>query len=323
MRTLIVPCAGSKNIDKIPIFLNRHPDGELLAIKSIIDIYPETYDRIIYVITDQIEKKYNVSSILKNENKGRYPIEISILEQDTLGPAMTVYQTIKNAKVSGEFAIRDSHAFLKLKENYYGNFIAGLDLTKYKRTIDNLKNKSFLILNEQKNALDIIEKHFCSDVVSVGLYGFKKTEDFLMAYEHLDDSDYPIEKKYVSHIISYLIGYKQRVFHAVDVSEYEDWSTEYSWSKIQKSHANCFLNLDEIFEDGSHLSDEIIFDLQKLSKSGVAFIGFTYKKCESEWSQYLRDNGINVINTICGCNYSRCNITACNAEVIRNMVLDL
>ena len=65
MKTLIVPCVGNRKINDIPLFLNKYPDGKLMAIKSIEGIYPEEYDRIIYVVLKDIEEKYNVTEILK------------------------------------------------------------------------------------------------------------------------------------------------------------------------------------------------------------------------------------------------------------------
>lgn len=323
MRTLIVPCAGSKTIGGLPIFLNRHPGGELLAFKCIKGIYPETYDRIIYVITEELEEKYNAGIVLKNENRWGFHIETCVLDKNTTGPAMTVYYAIKKANVVGEFAVRDSDAYLKLENNYQGNFIAGLDLTKYKKTIDNLRNKSFIILNEQNNVLDVVEKHFCSDIISVGLYGFKKPEDYLMAYEHLNDSDYPFGTIYVSHIISYLIGYSQKIFHSVEVSEYEDWSTEPSWSKIQKSYANCFLDLDELFKDKKILPNETLNNLRRLSNSKVAIIPYTYKTDAEEKVSYLKVNEIKIVDTICGCNFSQSDIIIKNSDDIRNLLLEI
>ena len=46
MKSLIVLCAGGRLINGLPIFLNRHPDGKLLAEKAIEGILAESYNRI-------------------------------------------------------------------------------------------------------------------------------------------------------------------------------------------------------------------------------------------------------------------------------------
>ena len=54
--------------------------------------------------------------------------------------------------------VKDVDNYLKIKNVPHGNFVAGLDLNTWERDVHNLRNKSFLILNEQGNLLDIIEK---------------------------------------------------------------------------------------------------------------------------------------------------------------------
>lgn len=97
--------------------------------------------------------------------------------------------------------------------------------------------------------MDIVEKKLRSDIISVGLYGFKNTKDFLIAYMHLSDKHYPIEKLYPSHIISYLIGYRRSVFKCSEICNYEDFSSDEAWAVLQKKYAVCFINLDTFLED--------------------------------------------------------------------------
>ena len=270
MRTLIVPCAGTRKIDNKPLFLSFHPDNKLLALKAIEGIYPENYDRIIFTVLKDVNEKFNACEIIKRENKGKHNIDFVVLDKQTNGPAETVYQTIKKAGIEGEFAVRDSHAFLSVKKDYVGNFVAGLDLTKYEKTIDNLRSKSFITVNEQGQILDVVEKHFCSDVISAGYYGFKSTEDFKNAYKHLCDPNYDIKKLYLSHVISYLIGYSQRVFHRAKVTVFEDWSTNTAWQNVQRQNSLCLLDLDSI-----EFNTENIEKLICLSKAGMTFIGYS------------------------------------------------
>lgn len=101
----------------------------------------------------------------------RYPIEIVTIENMTAGPAETVYIAIKKANVSGSVVVKDVDNYLKVENVPQGNFVAGLDLNTWERDIHNLRNKSFLILNEQGNLLDIIEKKVRSDVICLDLNG--------------------------------------------------------------------------------------------------------------------------------------------------------
>ena len=131
MRTLIVLCAGGRVINNLPVFLNRHPDGKILAEKAIEGIFAESYDEVIFTILKSINDKYQVEKILNAEISGHNNIRIYELDKPTSGPAESVYLTIKGANIEGEFAVRDSLNGITISNKITGNFVAGLDLTKY------------------------------------------------------------------------------------------------------------------------------------------------------------------------------------------------
>lgn len=307
MRTLIVPCAGSRMVDGVPLFLSKHPNGMLLAEKTIEGVFPQNYDRIIYTILDDIDKEYNASEKLYSIMEKKYPIEIVVLQEKTSGPAETIYKTLIEANVEGEFVIRDSHAYVEIREGQRGNFIAGLDLSQYEKTVENLRSKSFIVLNEQRQVLDVVEKRFCSDIISAGLYGFKKASDYKLAYERLRDTNYPIKKLYASHIISYLIGYCQRVFHAELITEFEDWSTVAAWQKVQRENATCFIDMDMVCGDDIGINRKVIDKMSAVSKKGIRFVGFSshYDLDTSELIMQLKSAGINIDVIVCRCTSSK------------------
>lgn len=270
MRTLIVPCAGSRMIDNLPLFLNTHPGNRLLALKTVDGVYPDHFDKIVFTLLKDVDEAYHAKEKILEANNNQYDISFVVLDKHTSGPAETVYQTIIKADIQGEFAIRDSHAYLEIDKDYSGNFVAGLDLTKYDNAIENLRSKSFISINEQGQILDIVEKHFCSDVISAGFYGFKSSDDYKKAYEHLCDPNYGIKKLYISHVISYLIGYSQRVFHRAKVVDFEDWSSSSAWQKVQKNNSLCFINIDTI-----EFTEMVLDKLRKMSNAGIMFIGYS------------------------------------------------
>lgn len=299
MRTLLVLCAGSRKVNHLPVFLNRHPDGKLLAEKAIEGIFSETYQKIVYVITMSIDQEYDArKKLLSGIDRD---IEVICLLKETNGPADTVFQAIKQAGISGEFAVRDCLNSIEIEKNVYGNFISGLDLTTYNQDVYKVRTKSFIVVNEQNQILDIIEKRFRSDVISVGLYGFKNTDDFLMAYEKLSDPSYPIKKLYISNIISFLIGYSQRIFHCVPVNKHEDWGSLETWNLLQREYAACIVDADSVV--GEVLSDssvEILADcILKAGKRHIQFIIITVGDiCSETVINSLQNHGINCIGVI-------------------------
>lgn len=324
MRTLIVPCAGSRNIAGVPLFLNRHPDGRLLVIKAIQEIFPENYDRIIVTVLKKDYEEFDVKGKIEEANAGKYPIEFVRLLEKTSGPAETIYKTIELADISGEFAVRDSHNYIALKEDITGNFLTGLNLTKYERPIENLRSKNFITLNEQGQVLDVVEKHFCADVISTGFYGFKSADDFCLAFQRLNDPDYSFAGIYISHIISYLIGYQQRIFRAEMVTEFEDWSTKTAWHRVQKFHATFFLDLDQLCGTDGCMSERTMQNLQKLSRQGAKFIGFTATiTAIDRLENYLREKQIAVLNIIGGCTHSPIRMLVGSETELNELLLEV
>lgn len=315
MHTLIVPCAGSRQIDSVPLFLQMYPDRQILALKAIEGIFPHQYDRIIFSILKQDDLRFNAREKILAANNGKYNVEFVVLDTPTNGPAETVYKTLIMGNVVGEFAVRDSHAYIKIEKYYSGNFCAGLDLTQYEKPIDNLRTKSFIKVNEQGHLLDVVEKHFYSDIISAGFYGFKSVDEYKKAYERLSDSNYGIKKLYISHIISYMIGYYQRVFYKLNVLQYEDWSTVSAWKKVQNRNSICFVDLDDI-----NLTEEIITKMQKLSKEGVSFIGFSC--LDVTLSDYdIKD--INMLTVIGNCPKTQIKSLASNIEDLDRLILEV
>lgn len=286
MRTLIIPCAGHHRINGRPVYMAQHPqDGELILQKAIEGVFPQTYDRILVVIPQTDIRRYHLNLLMNDNLRHDWPVELLGLTKTTDGPADTVYETLQQAQVKGEFAVKDAHSFVDLAEPAQGNMIAGLDLTDYPGTIENLRAKSFIVVNEQHQVLDVIEKRFRSDIISVGLYSFRYVEDYLLAYQHLKSPDYPIDKLYLSHVISYLIGYKNRIFQCCQVKSFEDWSTEKAWEDISKRYATYILDFDMLFMAGKS-QNSINRKLARLARFGAAGARFICMTAKTDFTDY-------------------------------------
>lgn len=300
MRTLIIPCGGRKLIDGKPLYLNRHPNGKLLIEWCMAGIYPESFDRILAVLPREDIESFSADQCILEELRDRYPIEIVELPEPTSGPADTVQYAMIKAKVSGAVVVKDVDNYVQVPhiQDNFGNFVAGLDLNHWERDIHNLRNKSFLILNEQGNLLDVIEKQFRSDVICLGLYGFKQAEDFLQAYRKLNAPGYPIDKLYLSHVISYLIGYYGKVFRYVAATEFENWSDERHWNGIQQDYGLYFIDLDQ------ELNARKLIALQH---RGASFVGFTVgNEIQSKQKRgVLEAEGIHFLSVVNGCPWSK------------------
>lgn len=298
MKNLIIPCAGDLNSNDIPKYISKHPDGKTVIEKCIDGIAFQEYDRIIIVVLEEHVKKYKVDEIIQKVLNKKYPFDLVIIPNKTNGPADTVYQAVEKAHVQGELHIKDSDNYLETQVISGLNFIAGLNLIEYKHDVHNLYKKSFLILNEQNQVLDIVEKKIRSDIICAGLYGFTSSKDFMFAYERLSGNEYPMQTLYVSHLISYLIGYSGKVFHYLPVDKFESWDGSKEWNDVQNAYATYFLNLDTVNVDEKNT----LSALKNLSRHGARFVGFTSAECkEYDYEEKLNQKGIRCMCVAYGC----------------------
>ncbi len=259
MKTLIVLCAGGSKVNDKPIYLNYHPDGQLIAKKALCGIFCESYDRVVFTILQEEAEKYQAESILIEAFNDK--IEIVKLPKLTEGPADSVYQTIKIADIKGAIAIRDSLGSMELHENLEGNFIVGLNLLTYNDSIQRIKSKGFIVANEQNIVLDFMEKRFCSDIVSAGLYGFKHSEEFVSSFIRLNDPAYNIPRISVGHVMEHLIGYRGKKFKLGFTDAFEDWGDQIAWIAMQRKRSTVFIDIDSFI--GGRKFDSINEDLLK------------------------------------------------------------
>ena len=306
MSTLIVPCLGRKIIDGLPQYLLRHPNGKILLERCMDGIYPGEYEKIFIAILESDIQDYGADKIIAQELGEKYQVEIVPFTEMTGGPADTVYAVLSRKNITGPIVIKDSDNYVMVPHGAEGNFVAGLDLNEWDRDVHNLRNKSFLILNEQKNLLDVIEKQIKSDVICLGLYGFRKAENFRQAYERLHDPSYPINKLYVSHIISYLIGYSGQVFRYISADAYENWGDDRLWQDMQRDYTLYFIDLDNILGEAGYLMDAHREKLCTLQKRGASFVGYTTHDAEYKTNalQVLENAGLCFLKVVYGCPHS-------------------
>lgn len=278
MKTLIVPCAGGRTIGNVPIYIKRHPNGKLFLEEALEGIDVHCFDRVVIALLKKDTDEFGSKRIIENTFCDRIKNLVIIeLEEETGGPAETVYEAIKQGNVTGQIVIKDSICKTNIPKHEYGNFIVGINLSRWDTDILNLRRKSYIILNEQNQILDIIEKQIRSEFISVGMYGFSSAQDYITAYDKLNDKNYPIKSLYVSHIISYQIGVLGKIFHYVGALTFEDWSSEKNWLGIQRKFATYFLDIDKLFFDENTVmnNDGKIEKLRVMAENGATLIGFT------------------------------------------------
>lgn len=309
MRNLIILCAGGRTVGEVPLYLCTHPSGRIIADIVLEGIFPETYDRIIYTVLQSDVDQFNADDIIRNRTSQGNRCEILPLKEKTDGPATTVCQTIEGMRIKGEVAVRDSLGKMRLKKPAYGSFIAGLDLLSFTDSVQRLKEKGFILVNEQNKVLDFFEKRLTSDVISTGFYGFDDADDYVEFYRKIENGGYGFSRLSVGHVISYMIGYGDSNFWCLKSDEFEDWGDLQAWYSIQRKYATVFVNLDKVnpgYDIGAFDRD-FIKNLEMASAKGLAFIFFysdeKYNKVD-ELKQFLEDNGVHYRGILCRGSFS-------------------
>jgi len=220
---IIVPAAGlsSRFPNMRPKYTLTDYSGKIMletAIKPFIGKY-----NITIGILKEHNEKYNIVDLLNHEFKNA--ISILVLDQQTTGPADTVYQIIKKAKINlnKEILIKDCDSFFD-HEYTKGNYIC---ISKFSdnNLIKTPAAKSYITTNEQGIVQNIVEKKIISDKFCVGGYKFESGELYCNAFEQLSKNN---EEIYVSNIIQYCL-FNDKIFIENNVSNYIDVGTAEEW----------------------------------------------------------------------------------------------
>ena len=220
---IIVPAAGlsSRFPNMRPKYTLTDYSGKLM-LESAIQPFIGKYNITIGILKEHNEK-YNIVDLLKHELKDY--ISIVVLDEQTTGPADTVYQIIKKAKIdlNHEILIKDCDSFFD-HEYVKGNYIC------ISRFIDNNlirtpAAKSYITANEQGIVQNIVEKKVISDKFCVGGYKFESAHLYCEAFEQLSKNN---EEIYVSNIIQYCL-FNEKLFIENVVSNYIDVGTAEEW----------------------------------------------------------------------------------------------
>ncbi len=244
MVCLIIPAAGrsTRFPDMRPKWLLTHPNGNPMVVEAIrgLDFRKIKSVKLVLLKEHVQQQKLKLdlfvntfSSVLSPWNPD---LEIIQLEESTQSQPETVVKAINLGRVEGPIFVKDS-------DNFFDCGISGVNsvCTADLNQIDlvNVRNKSFVQLNEFNSVSNIVEKKVISSLICVGGYSFAEASEFVQCFESLKNDN----KLYISHIIFKMI-LEGRVFSNTPVSGYVDWGTEKDWDLYKKQFATLFVDID-------------------------------------------------------------------------------
>lgn len=219
---IIIPCAGksSRYPGTRPKYLLTLFDGELMFEKAA-NPYINDHE-IHFIILKEHDQEYGSSQVFEKSYKNKKNIKVHILDNETSGPAETVYMITKDLPEDEPVFIKDCDSFFNAPIRF-DNHVCVADL-RNNLDVTKVAAKSFAVINDQDMITNIVEKSVASNFICVGGYGFKSAKIFNSAFNKLKDQSGEV---FVSHIIKELLDENpfeiQRVKNYIDVGTYEEF----------------------------------------------------------------------------------------------------
>jgi hypothetical protein len=242
-RTLLLPCAGksARYPGVRPKWMLTLPQGELALARAAASVPRDAYNRIVAAIRAEHEERYGAVALLKRVFGKN--IDVVVLDSDTQGPADTVAQMIRRARVAGAMAIKDADSFFDPAPLPDTGFVALSDV-RANPQMSNVGAKSFAVVNENGLVVEMIEKSLASNYVSVGLYGFADATAYLDTFAAVARANETSEI-FVSQVMNRAIAGGQ-VMSPLLVSNFIDVGTLPDWRRYVRARGSIVTDLDGV-----------------------------------------------------------------------------
>lgn len=220
---IVVPAAGlsTRFPNTKPKYLLYDYKGDLM-LKNALAPYLDKGHNITVGILKEHDDAYMAKAYI---NKEVPEAKVIVLSERTKGPADTVYQIIREAKLglSSDLFIKDCDSFFD-HEVGSGNYICVSKIENHD-VLKKLSSKSFVVSNDQGIIQTIQEKSVISDTFCVGGYKFAYAVTFMMGFEELSKVG---DEIFVSDVIQHALD-RQNIFFEKPVRDYIDVGTKEDW----------------------------------------------------------------------------------------------
>lgn len=270
---LIVPAAGksSRFPGMRPKWLLTHPEGNIMAVQSILGLNTDDVDNIYLVVLKSHVEKYRCREGISRafaEVGLLKKLQLVVLDEETRNQPETVYRAIKKCQIEGPIFIKDTDNFFRCRM-VPGNSVATFDINDM--DLVHASNKSFVTTDEKGSISNIVEKQVISSEFCVGGYSFADAQDFTEHFEGLSTK----ESLYISHIIFDMMLAKKE-FKTNAVEDYIDWGTLKEWNGFKSSYATIFIDLDGVLVRNSSAHFEPIWGTTEAIEDNVKIINNLY-----------------------------------------------
>lgn len=248
---LIIPIAGksSRYPNVKPKWMLAHPNGNFMAIQSILGLDLTKFTKIVFVYLKNHEELYNFKKgFIKELNSiGIINYELCELQYETKDVTETVTEAIRLLNIKGGIFIKDADSFFTCSDITQGNFVCYTNLKN--STTTNPAGSSYVTIDENNTITNIVEKQIISADLCVGGYAFDDADRFVQIANTLQKEN----ERYISDIIYFDMLYNKTIFRAIEITDLEDWGTLTDWINYKKRFATLFLDIDGVIVEHSSI----------------------------------------------------------------------
>ena len=210
---IVVPMAGlGSRFSKVG-FKNPKPLidvlGEPMISLVVKNLRPSTPHRFIFICQETHEKEFGLKTYLENIAPG---CQVKLINGITDGAACTVLKASDLIDLNEPLIIANCDQYIEASMDNYLNTWHEKNLDGYIMTMKAYEDKwSYVKLNNYGEVLEVVEKVVISDEATVGIYNFKKGNDFIVAAKKMIENDLRVNGEfYVAPVYNMLIsdGYK-------------------------------------------------------------------------------------------------------------------
>lgn len=214
MLNIVIPMAGRGSRFSEAGYEDPKPlipiHGRPMIQWVIKNLTPTTEHRFIFIVQSEHLARYDLEQQLKTWAPGSIVIA---LDQITDGAARTVLMARDYVNNAQPLVIANSDQWIDADINIFlGGMLTGLiDGTIMTMTANNPK-WSYVALDEAGFARHVVEKEVISDLATVGIYGFTRGSEFVMAADSMIGENFKVNNEfYVAPAYNWLIAQGKKV----------------------------------------------------------------------------------------------------------------
>lgn len=226
---VLIPCCGkSTRFPGVkPKFLLTDYDHKIMLERTIEPFLGK--HKIHVVILKEHNEKYNIIGMMKS--LGYHDINFIILDNQTAGPADTVYRALTSGGISwtDPLLIKDCDSFFDIPDHNQTNTDNVIYTHKLSKLINARKpgSKSYVVSNDQDIITNIVEKEIISDNFCVGGYQIGLPVFFVTAFENFTSPGEVFVSDVINAMMEDTTFIRKDVMNYIDVGTLEDW-TDYN-----------------------------------------------------------------------------------------------